>query len=409
GEDFDFIIYHSSNENGPWRPLDLTGIFVGDAGEPTDAVNGAFRLSSSDVALIELVPGPDSYYMVIETDSRGLTPAYSLMRAYRNDAGGYSTEAIFSTTDSYLKDHPGVSETAAIPASPGDIYYLLFSNTSVSTHDLTIGKAVAGGASAGDGEKLFAFELTYLGDVLGLPVPWQTPWTVPLTLDENETGAVLVGLLDGVLSEERITDGSGGRATILLLKDGETALIQGLPAGQYRIAESPESGFNIAYTIDAGSAALSADGKTAPFPLLSDTAVVYTNTLIWYNTEEEITEPKKQEEKKEEEVKDKEIDKEEDGENRQNLEDGQDGREEGRTDVSENNGRDREPKPSRMSMRFGGKGNTGFMNSHAKTKTVPLRNRNPFRCVFIQPSFCVRFFIPCYRVCGGSIRWRGGR
>ena len=293
---FEFILEYSADNGVSWQPYDLSGKFSGDAGNlaEADATAGIFQLQSSDVVIIELNPGYQ--YRVTEADpGNEFSPSYGLGHILLID-GQPDQSSVTQTTNAdspYWSAAAGRFTTEAFPVTPGDYYFLVFLNTDRSAHSLAVTKAVAGNASEEDRDREYRFQLIYQGSVYGAPVPWATPWPVPLSAEPFAQDAMPV---EGI-AQDRIEEDEEQNPTIFVLKDGESVTINELFPGQYILREVPTAGLRATYAVDAEKAlAVNRAGETGIIRLIGDTTVAFTNTRPYPSVEEETGTPNTPEE-----------------------------------------------------------------------------------------------------------------
>ena len=278
---FDFKIEYRDNSRASWTPYPLinnvnfhvesrsprlnTGQTTSGSGWITNGLSGEFELHHYALAFIDVVP--DRIYRVTEDPGDDYASAYIILA----HNGSQWVPVTSNPSSSYWKSR-GVNSTAdmgGIPFQPDGDYMVLFTNTHADAPELIIKKTVE---SSGDRNKLFGFEVIYVGDSLRVP----TPWAVPLTTDPDVIGAMYVTYTDGSpLPATRI---GGADNTIVYLKHDESVTVHGLPSGQYKIRELSNSGYVTAYRINTSSYRTASSNVTREFDFASDTRVDFINT-----------------------------------------------------------------------------------------------------------------------------------
>jgi len=277
GEAYTFVLQSSTNGSTGWTPVNLTAdVFEIQATIPTPngeigggyivgpTNNGRFALFNYGIAYVKVDPG--LFYRVIEEYADSFSASHTLSR-YDSESQRW-TPIAGNNTGNYLTDRRNHPVTNGFIVEPDNTYLLLFTNMDVPEYDLTISKTVGGG---GDRNRLFGFEVMYVGDALG------GPWPVPLTTNPDNHSAFYV---EGV-GNLNLAAGNRVDGTKLWLRHDESAIIHGLPAGTYYVIEDSVEGYDASNSIIVGQGATNRPGsETAPFPLIEDTQVVFKNDVI---------------------------------------------------------------------------------------------------------------------------------
>ncbi|MDR2982292.1 MAG: DUF5979 domain-containing protein [Puniceicoccales bacterium] len=141
-----------------------------------------------------------------------------------------------------------------------------------SRFDLSIKKTIAGAAADSDLQRLFHFQVVYMGASNMLysqgPIPLATELT-PNTMCVEGIG----------IDKDRIQPDAQGKPTILMLKHNETATIKGLFSGAYKVIELDRAGYVTTYAVGAEKeVSITSTGETQVFLLQGNTLVTITNT-----------------------------------------------------------------------------------------------------------------------------------
>ncbi|MDR0222681.1 MAG: Cys-Gln thioester bond-forming surface protein [Oscillospiraceae bacterium] len=253
-DDYDFVLESSANGGTDWRPVNLTpDIFRCDRkdGGITDAANGRFVLSMFDAAYIEL--NADKIYRVLEEDlGMKYQSVYALVQTEFDDVQSeWLTVSNQSAAQNWNAENGRHYSEEFEVVRDG---YFWFSFLNYKTNSLSITKKVAGGAR--DGE--FQFNVIYAGENSYEEI-------LPLTKIAENRYTIDPADLNG--------------DAVLTLKDGETAVITGLPVASYKIAELNGSGYEVTYSVNSGTETTAENGETENFGLSGDVAVVFTNTV----------------------------------------------------------------------------------------------------------------------------------
>ena len=282
---FDFLLEYSSDGGASWNPVNLTGIFQSDNGVIVNASQGTFTLKSLDSAFVEAEPGLQ--YRVTEILTYpDYVPIYGMIHSWFENGEWKTVDELTSQRlpDWFTNGNYYISE--GVLAKANEYFWFLYSNGELAVSDLSVSKTVTGTPPPDDpegGEHLFAFQLLFDMFDQGSPVvQWltMTPGTPSLMLVEiqNFQGPGPV--------QDRIVNDGAGHPTIVMLKDGETAvfknLLGGNNIGRYTVREADSgSRFKTDYRIGTGAwTAVKPGGDTAPINLTSNTAVTFRNAYI---------------------------------------------------------------------------------------------------------------------------------
>ncbi|MCL1879064.1 MAG: Cys-Gln thioester bond-forming surface protein, partial [Actinomycetia bacterium] len=256
GDPFTFQLESSADQGNTWQPVQLSAsMFKSDGGQISNADQGLFTLRSYDQAYFELAPGLSYRVCEISPD-----PKYRAMYAYYLDksdgSGSWTTTTSSSEGNAAWSDGSGNYRTEAVSLGSNDYCSMAFSNLDIKLVDLTISKTVTNKSADFNADSLFSFQV-YFEDQNGLLLAGQP---IPLSYDSPSDSIIVSGLPQG-----RISQDANGHS-VLQLKDGESAKLTGLPAGSYRVVETPDSQYTTSYarqTADAGSGAGAGTGSDA--------------------------------------------------------------------------------------------------------------------------------------------------
>ena len=279
---FTFVLECSGDGGATWGPVDLAGVFQSDNGAVVDAIHGTFTLRSLDAAFVEVAPG--LMYRVTEVlDYSEYVPIYGMIHSWFENGEWKTVDELTSERlPDWFKNGDRYISEGVVPQA-NEYFWFLYSNGELSVNDLSVSKAVTGTPPKDDPEgleRLFGFQLFFTMFNQGDPVlQWLTmaPGTLPV-------GYVEIRNFKGPgLPQDRIVNDGAGNPTILMLKDGETAVFPDLPGGKnvgsYTVREA-DSGmrFKTDYRIGTGRwTAVRPGGDTAPINLMGDTGVVFRN------------------------------------------------------------------------------------------------------------------------------------
>ncbi|MCL1895403.1 MAG: DUF5979 domain-containing protein [Clostridiales bacterium] len=279
---FTFELEYSDDGGASWNPVNLTGVFQSDGGTIVNAAQGRFTLKSLEAAFVEVAPG--SMYRVTEVLTySGYVPIYGMVHSwYENGAWHTVDEATFERLPDWFNNGDRYISEGVVPQA-NEYFWFLYSNAEIAISDLSVSKTVTGTPPQDDPEgqeHLFAFQLFFVMFNQGEPVlQWLT--TAPGVLP---VGYVEIRNFKGPgLPQDRIVNDGSGNPTLLMLKDGETAVFPNLPGGNYLgsyIVREADAGmrFTTDYRIGTGRwTAVRPGGDTAPMNLLSDTSVTFRN------------------------------------------------------------------------------------------------------------------------------------
>ncbi|MCL1975895.1 MAG: Cys-Gln thioester bond-forming surface protein [Firmicutes bacterium] len=279
GESFNFFIEFSDDEGITWQPFPLDDIFKSGIENLTDAQNGKFSLKSienhnihsvTDAALIEL----DYHYMYRITELEPFepfVPVYSLAQYHGNSDTGWNivdTEKISYHDDENWTDPATPYTMEGFSVVEGDYYFIKFINIDATFCKLSVEKTVTGEETAKD--KLFPFTVYFMNEYNpALPAPWP----IAVSVDGSNDTAIISGI-----TEDRIeNDSVSGRPVIFYLKNGETATLENMPAGDYKVCELLHEGYSVYYSIEPGNGQSVNEAETAVFNIRSDTKVIFNN------------------------------------------------------------------------------------------------------------------------------------
>ena len=279
---FDFVLESSGDGGASWAPVNLAGVFQSDNGTIVNAAEGTFMLRSLDSAFVEVTPG--LMYRVTEVLAyTEYVPIYGTIHSwFENGAWHTVDEPTFERLPDWFDSGDRYISEGVVPQA-NEYFWFLYSNGKLAISDLSVSKAVTGTPPADDPEgldRLFGFQLFFIMFNQGDPVlQWltMTPATLPLSYVEirNFKGP-------GPPQDRIVADGAG-HPTILMLKDGETAVFPNLPGGNNvgsYIVREVDSGmrFTTDYRIGTGRwTAVRPGGDTAPIDLVRDMDVTFRN------------------------------------------------------------------------------------------------------------------------------------
>ncbi|MCL1846347.1 MAG: Cys-Gln thioester bond-forming surface protein [Coriobacteriia bacterium] len=264
-----FFLEGSDDGGVTWAPVDLTGVFKSDDGIVLSAVDGNFSLETHDMAFIEVEP--NLLYRIIETDPGANYTAMYLYEHAEPDAGGW-----IHNTDSHVGAdwyYPAVPAyiTEEFAAVEGGYYWITVANLRALTENLTLSKTLAGPVTDDDKDQLFRFEVFIMDNDFSIPPGLSIPVSVDPAPDTFHVSGI---------TQDRIVNNAAGIPSIILLKHGESATIEALPSGSYKVCETLDTKFTTTYAVAGGALApVSASGETADFDVYADTTVAFVNTL----------------------------------------------------------------------------------------------------------------------------------
>ena len=280
GTPYAFQIEHSTDNGATWQPMDLTGANFGGTDIALDnAANGTFSVRTMGMCYIDLnTTAVGELYRLTELNADSdFAPSY--LHSIYDGANAQIAESYVAGTAGAV-----TYTTGAMPALDQTTQYIVFMNTKSLTSALSIEKRVAGNAVTDtDRETLFPFQITYMGGLTNLT----SPAIAPLTTDPLNASAA--ALVTGIPADRLTHIGQDGYPTVLWLKDGETATLEGIFFAQYRVIEypkdtSPDPKFAIFYDVwIEGTASPVASGEDQATGVI-DINGVETRTVTFTNT-----------------------------------------------------------------------------------------------------------------------------